>query len=176
MRDIYKWVLALVGVGILSNAAKGTSMEEAMNLSYLGMEDLPRGIRNNNPGNLVQTNIPWEGKVPHNQNDDPRFEQFYTFVDGLRAMIKDVMNDIEVDGLDNLEKLIYTYAPPHENDTESYIDSVAGRSGIERGETLNPADRQQMFHLIEAMSWHENGLDYIDWNLFKTAYGRAIAS
>ena len=39
-----------------------------MEKSYLNNSALPRGLRNNNPGNLVQTSIAWLGKVPLSQN------------------------------------------------------------------------------------------------------------
>ena len=53
--------------------------------SYLNRTDLPRGIRNNNPGNLIYTTIAWEGKISYANNRDwsgtptnivKKFEQF----------------------------------------------------------------------------------------------------
>jgi hypothetical protein len=61
--------------------------------SYLS--NSPRGVRNNNPGNLVYTHIKWQGKVPKHQNKDRRFEMFIAPEYGVRAMIKDLKHDIE---------------------------------------------------------------------------------
>lgn len=36
------------------------------------LTDHPRGIRNNNPANLIKTSIPWNGKLAN--NTDGRFE------------------------------------------------------------------------------------------------------
>jgi len=40
-----------------------------------------RGLRNNNPGNLEKRSTPWQGKVPHSQNTDGRFEQFESMLE-----------------------------------------------------------------------------------------------
>jgi hypothetical protein len=117
---------------------------------------LPRGIRNNNPGNLVKTSIPWQGKVPHSQNNDSRFEQFVSMAYGVRAMMLDVINDINK-GLNTIQKLVYEYAPPHENDTQAYINSVVKQSGIGKEDLLIPV-KDTMQKLIMAKIKHENGM------------------
>ena len=97
--------------------------------SLLGRHDLPRGLRNNNPGNLIMTDIDWQGEIPHSQNTDGHFEQFVELRWGVRAMMKDIIHDINK-GKDTLNALIEEYAPPHENDTEAYIGFVSGFTGI----------------------------------------------
>lgn len=115
----------------------------------------PRGIRNNNPGNLVRTSIPWKGKVPHERNTDKRFEQFISPEWGIRAMWRDVIGDIEKDGLSTPEKLINEYAPSHENNTQAYIASVSQALGIESNEPIKP---EHYATLIQAIIKHENGV------------------
>jgi hypothetical protein len=34
---------------------------------------IPRGIRNNNPGNIKKNNIEWEGLVPEDEQTDQTF-------------------------------------------------------------------------------------------------------
>ena len=107
--------------------------------SYLNQKSAPRGIRNNNPGNLIKTAIQWQGKIPHEQNNDSRFEQFTSIIYGLRAMAKDITNDIKK-GKNTLKLLITEYAPPYvknktgqivkENDTAAYIAAVSKSVGI----------------------------------------------
>lgn len=97
--------------------------------NYLGRTDLSRGLRNNNPGNLVLTAIAWQGKIPNAQNTDRHFEQFKELRWGIRAMMKDIINDIN-EGTNTLTALINEYAPPHENDTANYISFVSGLTGI----------------------------------------------
>lgn len=114
----------------------------------------PRGIRNNNPGNLVITSIDWKGKVPVAQNTDKTFEQFTQPLWGVRAMFMDVRGDIEKDGLNTIRKLITAYAPPKENNTAAYIQSVVNRVGIGADARILPA---HYLNLLKAIIQHENG-------------------
>lgn len=127
-----------------------------MEISYLGRANLPRGIRNNNPGNLTRTAIAWQNKVPHSQNTDQRFEQFRTFVWGLRAMIRDIRNDINLKGQNTIRKLITAYAPANENNTSGYINTLSTRTGIGPDATLT-ADKETMRKLVREITVIENG-------------------
>jgi hypothetical protein len=93
--------------------------------SLLNVKGLPRGLRNNNPGNLRVSNIKWQGKIPVVQNTDKAFEQFTSMHFGLRAMATDIINDISRKNLNTLRKLVNVYAPPTENDTTNYINTVS---------------------------------------------------
>lgn len=117
---------------------------------------LSRGLRNNNPGNLIKTNIAWQGKVPHNKNPDDRFEQFTSMVWGLRAMIMDVVGDIVKKEQNTLRKLISKYAPAHENDTQAYINGVARQIGI-APDAIIEVNQPLIQKLILAMVQIENG-------------------
>lgn len=103
--------------------------------SYLGLKGVPRGIANNNPGNLRITTIAWQGKIPVAQNTDKAYEQFKNLTYGLRAMATDITNDVAA-GADTLRKLITQYAPPSENNTQTYISYVSQETGIKPDEKL----------------------------------------
>jgi len=123
--------------------------------SYLGQSNLPRGIRNNNPGNLILTNIAWQGKVPNAQNTDGHFEQF-TFIEyGIRAMAMDIIGDINK-GKNTLTLLIEEYAPRSENDTTAYINSVSSRTGIAANDII-PMTTGVVASIIRAKLAVENG-------------------
>jgi len=109
-------------------------------LTVNNWRSLPRGIRNNNPGNLIATSIPWLGKVPIIQNTDTnkKFEQFTNLGWGIRAAAMDILGDIYKKNNNTITKLISVYAPKHENPTEKYIDFVVKATGIERDEDLRP--------------------------------------
>lgn len=94
--------------------------------SYLGRTDLPKGLRNNNPGNLIKTNINWNGEVL--VNTDGHFEQFIELRYGIRALMRDLINDIQK-GKTNVAALITEFAPAFENNTASYINSVVNSIG-----------------------------------------------
>lgn len=114
-----------------------------------------RGIRNNNPGNLIISNIPWKGKIPRNKNTDGKYEQFTSPHYGIRAMVMDIKNDIVKDKLNTIRKLINEYAPKHENPTKAYIDFVAKHTGISPD---TPIDiNKDLFGITKAIIHFENG-------------------
>jgi hypothetical protein len=96
--------------------------------SFLGNHST-RGLRNNNPGNLVITNSKWQGKISKEKNTDGKFEQFQNITYGIRAMLKDIIHDVNK-GKNTVSKIISEYAPPNENNTKSYIDSVCKSIGV----------------------------------------------
>jgi len=88
-----------------------------------------RGLRNNNPGNLVRTSIGWQGKIPFTKSKDTKFEQFYELRYGLHALMRDIVSDIKK-GQNNIIKLINEFAPGFENNTPAYINSVVKSVGL----------------------------------------------
>src|SRR5690606_14389166 len=121
----------------------------------LGSQNLSRGLRNNNPGNIRRTSDKWQGKIPHAQSTDSSFEQFYTTAWGLRAMMKDIQNKIN-GGFNTVSKIITKYAPPVENNTAAYIANVANWSGIDANQVL-AANKTVIIALCKAMVLMENG-------------------
>ncbi len=132
------------------------------------MFNAPRGIRNNNPGNLIYTNIKWNGKLPKEQNKDRRFEMFIAPVYGVRAMIKDLKNDIEK-GKSTVPQLIEEYAPRFENNTDAYIEAVCKDLKVSRTAKLLPT-KNTLRLLVHSISKVENGANYITNELFDKAY------
>lgn len=114
-----------------------------------------RGIRNNNPGNLVKTKDAWKGKVPHANNTDGRFEQFISPEYGIRAMFIDIKGDINKRKQNTIRKLITSYAPKFENNTAAYIAVVSKAIGKGADTVLTAND---YFPLIKAIIQHENGV------------------
>lgn len=121
---------------------------------------IPRGIRNNDPGNIRISKSAWRGKIPVEDNTDGAFEQFETMEYGIRALMSLLITYIKRRKCDTIEKIITRYAPGNENDTASYIKSVVKRTGIGANETIIP-DKMTMFKLVEAICFHECGGSYL---------------
>jgi hypothetical protein len=122
-------------------------------MDYRGQSSLPRGIRNNNPGNEeVEIGVVWQGQV----GTDANFVIFADTTWGLRALAKDLTTKITVDGLTTISQIITDYAPPSENDTASYIASVASDTGFGANDILT-ADPDTLAALVRAIVNHENG-------------------
>ena len=117
-----------------------------------------RGLRNNNPGNLVRTSIKWQGKIPLSQNPDERFEQFTHIEWGIRAFYMDIINDIKK-GLTTIEKLVNEYAPPFENNTVAYVNMVAQIMGISKDTPLT-INAETLIALAKAKFTVELGAQY----------------
>lgn len=121
-----------------------------MSKSFLNNPNKVRGLRNNNPGNLIRTNIAWQGKIPFTQNKDVKFEQFESLMFGLRAMIKDLINDINK-GKNTVESLIKEYAPPTENNTAVYVKAVAKTLGVSATQKLTSINASFILKLVRAI-------------------------
>ena len=150
--------------------------------SYLNNTSLPRGLRNNNPGNirLVQSNN-WNGKISFAQNRDysgsptnivKEFEQFSSLKYGIRAKLVLIYNHI-TKGKNTIEKLIHVYAPPFENDTIMYINSVAKALKINKNSNIELTG-ENLIALAKAISTVENGKAYDNYITDKD-YQEALA-
>ena len=140
-----------------------------LNPSYYLNKSVPRGIRNNNPGNLRHGQS-WEGLS--SEQPDAAFDTFNTPEFGVRAMWTDVYGDVFTDGLNNLNKLMNEYAPSSENDTESYIRSISQATGIDPKKNLTAQDLRR---LLPEMIRVENG-DYFGFTQDVVDRGISIAN
>lgn len=126
----------------------------------------PRGIRNNNPLNLRIGND-WIGEVQF--PSDPVFEQFNSMLYGLRAGMVVLRRYILHYRRDNISKIITSWAPSNENDTQRYIDVVSGRMRLEENKTIRWSDKDQIVDLVSAMCYVETGCN-ISRDLIRQAY------
>jgi hypothetical protein len=116
-----------------------------------------RGLKNNNPGNLRIGSSAWMGKIPKSQNSDGSFEQFETWVYGVRAMTKLIRNYIK-GGTNTINKIINKYAPPSDgNNTNRYIAFLVGETGILANKPIDPDDKTVMRKLIKGIVKQELG-------------------
>jgi hypothetical protein len=119
---------------------------------------LPRGIRNNNPGNLRLSKTVWRGQKSSLLAADRDFAEFTAALYGLRALMKNLLTYYLKYDLDTVECIINRFAPPHENDTDGYIRSVAKAGGFRRTEKINLTSKPVLVALARAIVLHENGL------------------
>lgn len=114
----------------------------------------PRGVRNNNPGNIERSARVWDGEIAGN---DPRFATFETPEAGIRALAKNLIAYNDKHGLNTVEGIINRWAPPGENKTSSYVQAVAKELGVKPGDVLNVRDPETLTRLTSAIIRHENG-------------------
>ena len=116
--------------------------------------ELPRGLRNNNPGNIRRNSDVFQGEV--NPSRDKDFKQFKSMAYGYRAVFKILSNYHRVYKLTTIRKMISRWAPENENNTAAYVSLVSSYSGIGPDDLLN-FDREQMIRIVAGMSKVENG-------------------
>lgn len=145
----------------------------------------PRGIRNNNPGNLrVSESNHWQGRADwHERTPEQRLErEFEVFVDpehGIRAMAITLVSYYDRYGLRNLRGLIGRWAPASENDTASYVLAVARRMSTDPSMPLDLHDYEVMRALVVAIIAHEQGAmpyapEVIDKGLAMAGFARPL--
>lgn len=115
-----------------------------------------RGLRNNNPGNIRNSSTVWQGEVT--PSTDRSFKQFRSMAYGYRAMMKLLQNYSRLNGCHTLRTMISRWAPPSENDTRSYISTVAKLTGIDPDDRVDVDDRNTLCSLAAGMSQVENGV------------------
>ena len=119
--------------------------------------DLPRGLRNNNPGNIRINSDLFQGEI--RPSKDKSFKEFETMPYGYRAMFKILSSYYKNYKLDTIRKMITRWAPPKENHTEKYIKAVSDYAGIPADDPININDREQMIRIVAGMSKVENGVE-----------------
>ncbi len=120
------------------------------------MAQLPRGVRNANPGNIDRTGTKWQGMAA-DQSGDPRFIVFDAPEWGIRAIVRVLRTYYDKHGLRTVKGIINRWAPPVENDTEAYYVTVAKKLGVDPGEQIDIDDLDTLRTLVKAIIRHENG-------------------
>ena len=118
---------------------------------------LPRGIRNNNPGNIRHGDS-WRGLAPG--QTDPDFCVFTSPEYGIRAMARILLNYQKKYGIRTVDGIISRWAPPSENNTKSYIAAVARACQVAPTEIIDIAE--YLPDIVQAIIHHENGMQPYD--------------
>jgi hypothetical protein len=117
---------------------------------------LPRGLRNNNPGN-IRIRDEWRGLA--SMQTDKEFCQFTTCEYGIRAMAVILRNTyFRKRGRNTVALIVSSWAPPNENDTLAYQASVAKVLGVSMDDVINLERTLTLTTLISAIIKHENGV------------------
>ena len=133
---------------------------------------IPRGIRNNNPGNLKRGTDDWRGLSA--EQHDPDFYTFDSAVWGVRAMARILLNYQRKHHLSTVAQIISRWAPQSENDTAAYIKAVSGTMHIMSDAPMDLTDRCTMFLLLEAIIRQENGEQPYSGNIIHLAIDSAL--
>ena len=128
---------AVLGLFLYLSKRKGNTKNAGENQDAPDSGGLTtRGQRNNNPFNIRYNKInKWKGLA----GSDGSFCVFNDIKYGIRAggvLLRGYLKN----GANTIRKIISKFAPPSENNTESYIKHVAQMSGINDTQVLTDAD------------------------------------
>ena len=121
-------------------------------------ENLPRGLRNNNPLNIRKNQkTHWLGQC--DVSNDRDFVRFKSMPYGYRAAFKVLQNYYSLHKCLTLSQYIARWAPSNENNTKAYICSVSNKTGYTPHKVLpSPrSSRSTWVNIVAAMSKVENG-------------------
>ena len=124
----------------------------------------PRGIRNNNPLNIRKSKDKWKGLRA--QQQDAAFCQFENMEWGWRAAFWLLTRTYyHTYRLFTIRTIVQKWAPPHENNTASYIANVSKMTGIGADDPIGiPSDQPARWMMLgAAMAIQENGTNSIDY-------------
>lgn len=137
----------------------------------------PRGIRNNNPGNIRENpgdKTQWVGERA--TDDDPIFEEFTTPEAGIRALTRVLLNYQTKYGLRTVRQLINRWAPSNENNTDSYVKVVAKAANLGPDDAIDLyAKPNELQMIVTAIIKHENGQQPYANTMIAKAVRSAIA-
>ena len=136
------------------------------------MNEIPRGLRNNNPLNIKKSSTAWQGKV---EGKDENFETFRDIFWGCRAAIINLRTHLEQDRhcliRTTIAREIRKWAPDSENNTQAYINYVVENMKVPADTKLKFSDKNTVCCLLYWMARYENGRDadvHLYW--FERAY------
>lgn len=137
----------------------------------MALQRVPRGVRNNNPLNIRKGNN-WQGE--RQPQTDPAFEEFTSLEMGLRAGFIIIFNYIKKHPpIDTVSAIISRWAPPVENLTQSYIDTVCKFAKLEPNRKMKRTDKDGLCRLVWGMCYVECG-KIIPFERIESAYELAI--
>jgi hypothetical protein len=116
----------------------------------------PRGIRNHNPGNIRHSSARWLGMAT--KQTDAAFVQFTAPKWGIRALYRTLCTYQRKHRLGTVAGMIGRWAPTNENDTGSYVASVAKAMDVEPDEPIDIVlGKPLAAKMVAAIIRHENG-------------------
>lgn len=118
----------------------------------------PRGIRNNNPGNL---NFAGQSGAQKEEGPNGRFAVFKSMTAGVAALYRQIQLYASR-GINTIAKIVNKYAPAADNNNVgAYIRALMGATGKDANEALDTSDMQTMMALLRGIINHENGKGHV---------------
>ena len=119
---------------------------------------LPRGIRNNNPLNIRKSAQPWQGQT----GNDGKFCIFESMEMGYRAAFRVLNTYNRKHNIYSVREIIYRWAPPRDhNKTRAYIERVCREAGLREtdiivADTIDVEQQENVKQLVQAIAYGDD--------------------
>jgi hypothetical protein len=110
-----------------------------------------RGIRNNNPTNLEDAGIAWNGMTGVDSGGKLIFA---TMQDGLNAASKNLKNYAVLHGINTVDEAIRRWSA---TDQDAYVSNVAAFLGVDSQESIDLVDPNTRANMLRAIIRQEDG-------------------
>lgn len=134
-------------------------------------ERLARGIRNNNPLNIIHSKAEWQGQSP--KQTDPNFVQFQSMEYGIRAAVR-LLRAYNRRGVVTVADIVKRWCP--DDTANSYIANVCRLTGMSRNQVIDINYETQVISLLDAMIKVECAGYEVDKDIllagYRLAFGR----
>lgn len=123
-----------------------------------GYKSLPRGVRNNNPGNLNFAN---QAGATKEAGENGRFAVFGSMQEGAAALYRQLQLYMKR-GTNTLSGIVNKYAPAGDNNNVgAYISALMKATGKGANEAIDSGDTGTIARLMKGIVDHENGRGYV---------------
>lgn len=162
------WTAAKHAMGQIWNQITGQPYEHGSPDGDGATSDAPRGIRNNNPGNIKFGSF--ARGMGATGADADGFAIFPTPMAGMAAM-SNLLGNYAASGIHTIRGAISKWAPSSENNTNAYVSAVSKNLGISPDANVDLTDPAFRARLMAQISMHENGKSAYSMDQFSQASG-----
>lgn len=145
-----------------NNIATANSEAKSIDKTITIKKNIPRGIRNNNAGNIKRTSEKWQGMSA--VQTDPVFINFDAPIWGIRAIAKVLRNYERKHNIDNVHDLVKRWSA---TDQSAYSRNMARALGVGEREKIKISDN--LTTIINCIIKQENGYNPYDQNMIAQA-------
>ncbi len=121
-------------------------------------------LQNNNPGNIVSSNISWQGQTGNNNG----YVVFESPMWGFRALYKEIYNNLYSDNGDNNLRAFFAHYLDYPNshsakDVTDYANYVANNLGVGIDDEIVP-NEEILKNIAHSIAQYESGNDANNWS------------
>jgi hypothetical protein len=143
-------------------------------ISTFSCADVPRGLRNNNPGNIRGTEYSFRLWPKAKGVDDEFYLVFERPIDGIRAIVINLRAYRHNHNVKTVRQIItrWTYREGNSPVRKDYIKVVCERVGVSQDQVINFDNALVLEKLTRSIIYFENGVDPYHEKIYSRIFPR----